>query len=194
MSLQNRLMNLRALCCATPEKCPMQGILKQCLANSCCSTPVEGCVSFPSTAFVTNGGVTCLVHARDRDSCISIRIPMFPTAQACYHQRYGRQTCFQQKIIPKRNVTLLNKNGNNAEKERLFSRNKTDSRSSLSLDNIWDKHLGHEVSILRRSQYQGNILIRVVKESGILLLQGPQIKQVLPMEKELFNLVRKKNR
>ena len=39
---------------------------------------------------------------------------------------------------------------------------------------------------------EGNILIRVVKESGILLQQGPQIKQVLPMEKELFNLVRKK--
>ena len=51
-------------------------------------------VSIPSTAFVTNGGVTCLVHARDRDSCISIRIPMFPTAHACYHQRYRRQTCF----------------------------------------------------------------------------------------------------
>ena len=39
---------------------------------------------------------------------------------------------------------------------------------------------------------EGNILIRVVKESGILLQQGPQIKQVLPMEKELFDLVREK--
>ena len=41
---------------------------------------------------------------------------------------------------------------------------------------------------------EGNILIRVVKESGILLQQGPQIKQVLAMEKELFNLVRKKKK
>ena len=39
---------------------------------------------------------------------------------------------------------------------------------------------------------EGNILIRVVKESGILLQQGPQIKQVLAMEKELLNLGRKK--
>lgn len=154
MSLQNGLMSLRSLCCATPEKCPTQRILKQRLANSCCSTPVEGRVSFPSTAFVTNGGVRCLIHARDRDSCI--RISMFPTAHACYHQRYGRQTCCQEKIVPKRNVTLLNENGNNTEKEHLFStfgNTKTDSRSCLSLDNTLDKHLGQVVSILGRNDH-----------------------------------------
>ena len=61
---------------------------------------------------------------------------------------------FQEKLIPERNVTLLNKNENNAEKEHLlsiFRRNKTDSRSCLGLDNTLDKHLGHEVSILGRN-------------------------------------------
>ena len=53
MGLLNRLMTLRTLLCATPEKYPTEEILKYCLGNYCCSTPVEGRVSFPPTAFVT---------------------------------------------------------------------------------------------------------------------------------------------
>lgn len=49
---------------------------------------------------------------------------------------------------------MLNKNGNNTEKEHLFStfgNTKTDSRSCLSLDNTLDKHLGQVVSMLERN-------------------------------------------
>ena len=75
-----------------PDVGDLEIVLSQLLLLDTCK---RSCVvSIPSTAFVTNGGVTCLEHARDRDSCISIRIPMFPTAHACYHQRYRRQTCF----------------------------------------------------------------------------------------------------